>query len=135
MFTKQRVLSNVWWPVRTESQAQEKALVVWLNGSLGLLTALAERTSTKGGWVALKKGDLKKLPVLDVRALTEAQLQGMSDLFDEMVESEFERLPAMAVCPARQALDEGIAEILGLPDLSRLRHLIATEPVVSNRRL
>ena len=48
---------------------------------------------------------------------------------------EFERLSAMAECPARRALDSGLSAILGLPDLSALRRMLVTEPVVSNRRL
>ncbi|MCY3568495.1 MAG: hypothetical protein OXH38_07685 [Chloroflexi bacterium] len=32
-------------------------------------------------------------------------------------------------------LDEGLSEILGLPNLLPLRRLLASEPVVSNRRL
>ena len=130
-----RVLSNVWWPVRVGDEATEKALTVWLNSSLGLLTILAQRTSTEGGWVAMKKADLKELPVLDTRQLSPPQLQAMSDLFDEMLEAEFDRLPRMANCKARRALDQGISRILGLPDLATLRTLLASEPVVSNRRL
>ena len=72
------------------------------------------------GW-AQKKADLKKLPVLDLRRLAPAQLQGLSDLFDRLAEAEFERLPRMADCPARRALDDGVSEILGLPDLATLR--------------
>ena len=135
MWSETRVLSNVWWPIRVGDAAREKALAVWLNSSLGLLTLLAQRTSTRGGWVAIKKGDLEKLPVLDVRALSQVQLMALSDLFDELTEAEFERLPAMAQCPARQALDTAVARILGLPDLRNLRELLASEPVVSNRRL
>ena len=130
-----RVLSNVWWPVQVGEIPLEKALAVWLNSSLGLLTVLAQRTSTRGGWVALKKADLEELPVLDLRRLSPPQLRGLSDLFDRMAEAEFERLPSMAYCPARQSLDDGISEILGLPNLSKLRDLLASEPVVSNRRL
>ncbi len=130
-----RVLSNVWWPVRVEDEPTEKAIAVWLNSSLGLLTILAQRTSTEGGWVAMKKADLEGLPVLDTRQLSPAQLQAMSDLFDEMAEAEFERLPGMAGCPSRRSLDDGISRFLGLPDLGTLRTLLATEPVVSNRRL
>ena len=130
-----RVLSNVWWPVRVEDEATEKALAVWLNSSLGLLTILAQRTSTEGGWVAMKKADLEQLPVLDVRQLSSAQIQAMSDLFDDLVEAEFERLPGMASCQSRRVLDDGISEILGLPSLGTLRGLLASEPVVSNRRL
>ena len=129
------VLSNVWWPVRVEDEGTEKAITVWLNSSLGLLTILAQRTSTEGGWVAMKEADLEELPVLDPRRLSQAQLQAMSDLFDEMVDAEFERLPGMANCQARHALDDGLSRILSLPDLSTLRTLLASEPVVSNRRL
>ena len=117
------------------SRDWEKALALWMNSSLGIVTLLANRTSTRGGWVALKKVDLERLPVLDVRALTAEQLQRLSELFDEIAEMEFERLPGMAECPARSALDEGLADVLGLPDLTGLRELLATEPVVSNQRL
>ena len=52
-----------------------------------------------------------------------------------MADAEFERLPGMAYCPARQSLDDGVSQILGLPNLAKLRDLLASEPVVSNRRL
>ena len=77
----------------------------------------------------MKKADL------DARGLAPSQLQAMADLFDEMVEAEFERLPGMANCQARRDLDDGISQILGLPDLGTLRTLLASEPVVLNRRL
>lgn len=130
-----RVLSNVWWPVRVEDETAEKVLTVWLNSSLGLLTILAQRTSTEGGWVAMKKADLEELPVLDTRQLTTSQLKAMADLFDSMVDSEFDRLPRMPHCPSRHALDDGLSKVLALPDLATLRGLLASEPVVSNRRL
>ena len=63
-----RVLSNVWWPIRMEDAAAEKAVAVWLNSSLGLLSILAQRTSTEGGWVAMKKGR----PRRDCRSWTPA---------------------------------------------------------------
>ena len=45
------------------------------------------------------------------------------------------RRPEMAECPARAALDDGLSAILGLPELRPLRRMLASEPVVSNRRL
>lgn len=130
-----RVLSNVWWPVRIEDAASERALAAWLNSSLGLLTLLAQRTSTEGSWVGLKKADLERLPVLDVEALSARQRRNLAALFDKMADEEFERLPAMAHCPARRALDDGVSRILGLPDLHTLRDLLASEPVVCNQPL
>ena len=129
------VLSNVWWPVSVGDESIEKALTVWLNSSLGLLSIIAQRTSTEGGWVALKKADLQPLPVLDARRLSPAQRQNLSHLFDQMTDAEFERLPAMHHDPARRALDKGLAQILHLPNLATLRHLLATDPSISNHRL
>lgn len=83
----------------------------------------------------MKKGDLEVLPVLDARAVTPEQLQALASLFDSMIEDEFQRLPAMADCSARRRLDDGLSQILGLPNLDPLRRLLASEPVVSNRRL
>ena len=129
------VLSNVWWPVRTENRDWEKALTLWMNSTLGILAMLTNRTSTEGAWVALKKTDLAVLPVLDVRALNAEQLRRLVDLFEQVEKMEFARLPEMVECPARRALDDGMSTILGLPDLSGLRELLATEPVVSDERL
>lgn len=129
------VLSNVWWAVKTDKDGIDKAIAVWLNSSLGILTLLATRNTTMGAWVKLKKADLKEMLVLDVRAISEAQLQALADLFDDLADEEFERLPRMAECAARRCLDDGVSAILGLPDLSGLRRLLATEPVVANARL
>ena len=135
MRCSQPVLSNVWWEIQLHGEESEKALAVWLNSSLGITATLAQRTSTRGGWVANKKSDLQQLPVLDVRQLTDHQLAALSDLFDELADARFERLPAMVDCPTRARLDDGLSEILDLPDLLPLRRLLASEPVVSNRRL
>ena len=135
MRADQNVLANVWWPVRVDDPQVEKPLALWLNSSLGLLTIMATRTTTQGPWVKIKKAELRELPVLDTRALPEDQLDALADLFDELAEAEFRRLSEMADCYARSRLDEGLARILDLPDLSPLRRLLATEPVVSNQRL
>ena len=135
MRSERDTLGSMWWPVRIDNELFEKALAVWLNSSVGLLSLLATRNTTKGAWAQIKKADLKEMPVLDARAISKSQLQALADLFDELVNEEFERLPAMAECAARRRLDEGMAEILGLPDLSGLRRLLASEPVVSNQRL
>ncbi|MYF78873.1 MAG: hypothetical protein F4180_03000 [Chloroflexi bacterium] len=135
MRSEDRVLSNVWWPVRVEDEITEKALTVWMNSSLGILALLGIRTTTRGPWVKFKKAELRILPVLDPRQITTSQLSGMSNLFDELVDAEFDPFQGMAQCPARTALDDGISDILGLPDLHRLRVLLASEPVVCNRGL
>ena len=75
-----RVLSNVWWPTEFKIRQPRQALTVWLNSSLGLLTVLAQRTSTEGGWVAMKKADLtKQSPILETRRLTQNSRVRMFD--------------------------------------------------------
>ena len=135
MRTHEKVLSNVWWPFNVENEPHEKVLTLWLNSSPGITAILAHRTSTEGGWVAQKKADLGGLSILDPRAISPDQLQALSDLFDRLADAEFERLPGMANCTTRKDLDEGLSEILGLPDLGKLRVLLASEPVVCNRGL
>ena len=135
MHCNRPVLSNVWWSIRNGDPRRDRALCAYLNSSVGILSLMATRNTTRAGWVTLKKADLQRLPVLDVRALTEDQLDALSELFDEISEMEFMRLPEMADDPARAALDDGMSRILNLPDLAPLRRLIATEPVVSNERL
>ena len=135
MCVRNPVLSNVWWPISMDNRDFDKAIATWLNSSSGLLTLLATRNTTRGGWVDIKKADLKEMPVLDVRAISQEQLQALADLFDDLADEEFERLPNMAECAARRRLDDGLSAILGLPDLAGLRRLLASEPVVANVRL
>jgi hypothetical protein len=51
------VLLNTWWPMslREPSARLEKALVLWLNSTPGLLVFLARREETEGSWVKFKK--------------------------------------------------------------------------------
>ena len=133
--TNAPVLSNVWWPMNTANHNTDKALSIYLNSSIGILTLLSTRNTTEGGWVDLKKTDLRETPVLDTRRLSESQIEALAALFDDLADAEFERLPAMADCDARKRLDDGLSDILGLPSLDTLRRLLASEPVVSNRQL
>ena len=135
MRSERDALGSMWWPVRVDNDLFEKAFAVWLNSSVGLLPLLGTRNTTMGAWAQIKKADLKDMPVLDVRAISNEQLQALADLFDDLADEEFEPLPRMAECAARRRLDDGVSAILGLPDLAGLRRLLATEPVVSNRRL
>ena len=129
------VLSNVFWEVQVPDEQLEPALVLWLNSSMGVLTFLATRTTTRGGWSALKKAELAEMPVLDARELSDRQLERLGALFEELAEETLLPLPEMGDCAVRARLDAGLAEVLGLPDLAPLRRMLASEPVVSNRRL
>lgn len=129
------VLSNVWWPLalRQASEEDEKALTLWLNSTLGLITVWAHREETEGAWVKFKKPLLSAMPVLDVRALTTAQRQELAGAYDRLCREPLLPFPQMAQDPVRKAIDEAIAQALGLPDYSVLRELLAREPIVCLR--
>jgi hypothetical protein len=135
--TETPVLSNVWWPLRLPepNNNYEKALVLWLNSTLGLLILFSHREETQGAWIAFKKPALLELPVLDVRRLASQQIQRLVDAYDALGNQALLPFPQMENDTVRQAIDTAISEALRLPDLSILRKLLAQEPVVCLRRL
>lgn len=135
----QHVLSNMWWPISLKEKFQdddiEKALVLWLNSTLGLIILLAYRQETRGAWIDFKKPVLSSLPVLDVGSLTRDQLTRLAAIYDEVCREELRPFPAMDEDPVRAKIDAAVGKALGLPDFSILRHLLAREPVVCLDRL
>jgi hypothetical protein len=131
------VLSNVWWPysINGGDVRQEKALVMWLNSSLGLLMLLAVREETEGAWINFKKPTLEHLPVLDVTSLALSTLESLASAFDEVATQTLLPLPRINEDAARAAIDSAIATALDLPDYQWIRSAIAVEPVISLERL
>lgn len=134
----QPALGSAWWPLRLRDELgelHEKALVLWLNSTLGLISLLAIRVDTEGAWTQFKKPSLQEMVVLDPRELNEDQLQALADAYDEVDDRELGRFPAMAGDPVRDYIDGALAAALGLPALDTLRALLAQEPVVSTNAL
>ncbi|MBO9308763.1 MAG: hypothetical protein J7551_03150 [Chloroflexi bacterium] len=133
----QPALSNVWWgfQLNRQDERHEKALALWLNGTLHILMALANRIETHGAWVQFKKQTLAALPVLDVRSLTEWQLDKLVEAYDRLCDQPLLPFPEMERDPTRAAIDAALSEALALPDLSGLRILLGQEPIISLKRL
>lgn len=128
-----KALANVWWPfaLGQDDEGAEKALVLWLNSTLGLLTLLAHREETRGAWVDFKKPTLAAMPVLDVRALSARQREALAAAFDRLGAEPLLPFPFMADDHVRAEIDRVVAQTLALPDFTVLRQLLAREPVVS----
>jgi hypothetical protein len=138
----EQVLSNVWWTValrvsRGNVDAAEKALALWLNGTLGGLSLIAHREETRGGWVQFKKPVLERMPVLDVAHLQPKTLTSLAAAYDDLCQENLHRLPAIAGDETRGKIDHAIEQALGLPHLSILRELLSREPIIclTNERL
>ena len=131
----ERVLSNVWWPVALRDEEASRVLALWLNSTLGLVLFMAHREETEGAWVAFKKPVLTAMPVLDVEALSADQRRALADAYDLLCREPLLPFPEMAQDSTRQLIDDAICQVLGLPDVSPLRQLLAREPIVCLRPL
>src|SRR5262249_46503713 len=133
----QHALSNVWWPLKLydENEDWEKALVLWLNSTLGLINVIAQRTPTEGPWIQFKKPILEALTVINPRALTPQQLARLVRAFDEVSVNELLPLPQLATDAERIKIDAAFEEVFGIRSLAPLRELLSREPIVANTRL
>ena len=135
--TSEPVLSNMWWTFALEkpSVRKSKALVMWLNSSLGILSMLGCRLETRGAWITFKKPVLAALPVLDVRELNSGQIKALANGFDHIQDVDLLPFPEMATDPTRETIDDIVATALGLPGLGAIRKSISREPIICLKRL
>jgi len=133
------VLSNSWWELTFKkglaTAQREKALTLWLNSTLGLFLLILHRQETEGAWVKFKKPTLAALPVLDLTALTPAQLRKLASAYDKLSTQALLPLPQMNEDSTRIRIDAAITDALNLPDFSILRQMLAREPVVCIKRI
>src|SRR5438067_417806 len=91
---------------------------------------MGRRVDTHGSWIHFKKPALRKLPVLDPRALTATERKRLAAAYDELSRGTVGALPDAAIDPARAAIDEAVARAIGAPDLADLRTMFVREPVI-----
>ena len=129
------------WPnLVLGERRQEKALAVWLNTSLGLLTHWSRSNRTQNGLGYLNRLQTGKLPVLDVTQLTNPQLDRMEKIFEQVKESPM--LPANDAWqdPIRAQLDQRVlTEVLELEReavdwIRDLRNRWCQEPTLQARK-
>ena len=129
------------WPnLVLGERRQEKALAIWLNTSMGLLTHWSRSNRTQNGLGYLNRLQTGKLPVLDVTQLTNRQLDRMEKIFEQV--KELPMLPANEAWqdPIRAELDQRVlTEVLELELetvdwVINLRNRWCREPTVQARK-
>jgi hypothetical protein len=109
-----------------------KSLILWLNTTWGILSILANRTETEGGWIELTITKWKLQPVLDVTKLDEDCVRRLVAVFDKYCERDLQRLPKQfdpnKIDPVRRGIDREFLEALSVKftdeDLSNLYRLV-----------
>jgi hypothetical protein len=133
------VLSNTWWPVATyadgiDSRKLDKALALWFNSTLGLISIISSRVDTRGAWIELKKPTLEGLKVLDPRQLSTDALKELCDVYDEVAKEEITALPSLRDDQIRSKIDKAVASACGIEhSLETLRTMLGAEPIIAER--
>ena len=131
------VLGNTWWGFDDSNlnENQRKAILLWLNSTLGLMSYFCRRAITRRAWMQMKKPAWSAMPVMDVRLLPEATLATLGKSYDKLAKLELAPIAQLDADKARQAIDAAICTALELPDLQPIRELLAREPGLSAERI
>ena len=114
----------------------EKALCVFLNSSIGIMSLLGDRTNKKPTYPNLSLDDLRKLVVPDFANLSEDVVRRLSVTYDALAEETLLPLPQMSLDPVRRDLDSVVCATLRLDIelVARIRSQLAAEPSVTGNR-
>ena len=128
-----RVLGNTWWGFEDSalSKDQRKALLLWLNSTIGIMSYYGRRAITEGAWMQMKKPAWSGMPVLNVKTLSGARLEKLAKAYDEVCAKELAPIAQLDADETRQKIDKAICSTLKLPDLAPIRELLAREPGLS----
>ena len=138
VYTDQESLGARAWPnVKLGSQDEEKTMCVWFNSTLGLISYWLRSNRSQDGRGGTTVTAIPFIPALDVKKLTDAQLQAGAAIFDDLCHKPL-LPPSQAFCdPTRQELDRRLlTEVLELngasvDQLAILRNQWCVEPTVT----
>jgi len=146
-YLNDEALSNMWWPVRlkevatveggrVEREAHLRSQVLWLNSTFGLICILSYALS-HWVWVGLKKETLGIVPLLDMTAMKEEQVNRIVKLFEKLSAQELPPFPIQFQQAAqkqgwRYEVDKALVEIITgeSKDLTPIYEMLAREPII-----
>ncbi len=135
------VLGSLWTPCRLavwldSLPESEKALCIYFNSSVGLLSILGDRTNKKPTYPQFSLDDLRKLVVPDFAVIGEDAVAALAEIYDAYARDVLLPLPQMYECPVRRALDDAVIAALDLDEetVATIRCSLAAEPSVTGRR-
>jgi hypothetical protein len=119
MISTEPVLSNIFYSVRLKDENLDrmKALCLWLNTTWGILTTLASREETRGGFLSLKMSQWRLLPVLNIDSLGQDKLEALASIYDNFKDKDLGRIPEQYREKGRQLrtqLDQTFLKVIGI---------------------
>ena len=108
-FTEQDSIGGSVWPnVIFEDKRFDYAFTVWGNSTLGLLCYWWHSSRQQSSKARMTIRSAETLPVLDLRALSEAQLTTAQEIFEEFRDKELEPAYLADADPNRALLDRRV---------------------------
>jgi len=134
-------LGSAWVPCRftkseTDSEAVEKAMAVYLNSTVGIMSILGDRSNRKPTYPNFSIADLNGLVIPHALVESETTVARLSAAFDTLRDHVLEPLPNMMSCASRLDLDAAICDALNLSadTVAAIRRDLASEPSVTGKR-
>ncbi len=134
----QPTVGSRWTPCRPhdKNESTAKALAVYLNSSVGILSLLGGRDNRKPSYPQFSLDTLRSLRVPDFNKLSTDARDALATTYDCYRDDVLLPLPQMNEDPIRQQLDEAVTTALGLDAewIAQVRQALSEEPSVTNRR-
>ncbi len=132
----EKAVGSIWTPCRASDPALAKAICLYLNSTVGLLTLLGGRDNRVPSYPSFSLDTLRSLPIPDFTSLGEAELNLMDGWFDWLQNEPLQPLPNMHEDPVRHQIDDAVVKALGLDAdwIATIRRELAREPSVTDRR-
>ena len=140
-FTERLTLGGRSWPsLKASAEQHEKAMCVWFNSTLGMISYWLESNRNQNGRGGITVTAIPDMPILDTTRLTEEQLHAAAQIFDDLKLETLKPANQAWEDDARKDLDRRIiTEVLSLDDsavqqLDILRRQWCGEPTVTSTK-
>ena len=132
----EEALGSRWVPCRPHDPELIKALCIFCNSTLGLLSLLGARDNRVPSYPSFSLDTLRSLPMPNFAELESAERGLLTSWFDWLSSQPLLPLPRMDEDPVRRQIDDVVTKALGIDAewVSRIRRELAREPSVTNAR-
>ena len=134
----QPAVGSIWTPCRPHDQDRKtmKALAVFLNSSVGILSLLGGRDNRKPSYPQFSLDTLRALRVPDFTTISTDARDALATTYDCHGDDVLLPLPQINVDPVRRRLEDAVTAALGLDAewVAQVRQALSKEPSITNRR-
>ena len=140
VFSEQAIMGNAFAPYHPEPGRHnrvsvQKALVAYLNSTLGITALLGVTSNKKIVYPNWSVDDRYLIPFPDWGKLPPRQVRTLAAAYDKLCGREFQELRYMLTCDTRKELDAAVAAALRIPAaaMEQARIALASEPAITGK--